>query len=164
MAAAAAPAAGTAVPGLPGPGELIPAAADPGHAAGGRPRFGAQAVKTDPVVMPTATQRGSDSGDVETRATDRGQESDAVLAESLPIDLAALNRALDHSLGQLDAIGDTVAGLLTSDGAWPWLAAAVVVSTASVVAVAWRRRDRFGPLAVDEGTFSPWFLDSNPDA
>jgi hypothetical protein len=141
----------------------MPAAADPGRAAGSRPRFAAQTVKTDLAVMQMATQRENDSGDVETRATEGGQESDAVLAESLPIDLAALDRALDHCLGQLDAVGDTLADLLKSDGAWPWLAAAVVASTAGAVALAWRRRDRFGPLAVGEGTFSPGFLDSNSD-
>jgi hypothetical protein len=85
-----------------------------------------------------------------------------VLAESLPIDLTALDRAIDQCLGQIDAMGDTLAELLGSDGAWPWLAGAVVASAAGAVAHWWGRRSRYRALTLanGEGTLSSWFLES----
>jgi hypothetical protein len=85
-----------------------------------------------------------------------------VLAESLPIDLTALDRAIDQCLGQIDAMGDTLSELLGSDGAWPWLAGAVVASAAGAMAHWWGQRSRYRPFAMvnGEGTLSSWFLES----
>jgi hypothetical protein len=87
------------------------------------------------------------------------QEAD-VLAESLPFDPAALDRAIEHCLDQIDAF-EALADLLRSDGPWPWLAGAVVASAAGVVAHRRARRPRSEPITLvdDEGTISPWLLE-----
>jgi hypothetical protein len=89
------------------------------------------------------------------------QETD-VLAESLPFDPAALDRAIAQYLDQIDALGDALADLLRSDGAWPWLAGTVVASAAGAVAHRWARRPRSEPVTLvdGEGTISSWFLES----
>ncbi len=89
------------------------------------------------------------------------QETD-VLAESLPFDPVVLDRAIEHFLDQIDASGNTLADLLRSDGAWPWLAGAVAASAAGAVAYRWARRPRSEPVALvdGEGTISSWFLES----
>ena len=89
------------------------------------------------------------------------QETD-VLAESLPFDPVVLDRAIEHYLDQIDALGNTLADLLGSDGAWPWLAGAVAASAAGAVAYRWARRPRSEPIALvdGEGTISSWFLES----
>jgi hypothetical protein len=92
------------------------------------------------------------------------QETD-VLAESLPFDPVVLDRAIEQYLDQIDALGNTLADLLRSDGAWPWLAGAVAASAAGAVAYRWARRPRSEPVALvdGEGTISPWFLESTSE-
>jgi hypothetical protein len=85
-----------------------------------------------------------------------------MLAESLPIDLGALDRAIEQCLGRVDAMGDTLAELLGNEGAWPWVAGAVAVTVAGAAAHSWVRRSRVIPLALadGEGQISSWFLES----
>ena len=89
--------------------------------------------------------------------------SEEILADILPMDFMALDRALEHCLNQMDAMGDTVGDLLSSDGAWPWLAGAVVATTAGVMAHWWRKKTRHESigLAGGEGTISSWLFDSS---
>ena len=93
--------------------------------------------------------------------TDSSQETD-VLAESLPFDPVVLDRAIEHYLNQIDALGNTLADLLRSDGAWPWLAGAVAASAAGAVAYQRARKHQSEPIALvdGEGTISSWFLES----
>jgi hypothetical protein len=106
--------------------------------------------------------RGSDLDHHRDLGISSPQGVEGVLAQSLPIDLTALDRAIDQCLGQIDAMGDSLAELLRSDGAWPWLAGAVVASAAGAMAYWWGRRSRYRPLTLvhGEGMLSSWFLES----
>jgi hypothetical protein len=104
---------------------------------------------------------GSDPRDPADSGIDSPPRTDGLLAESLPIDLTALDRAIAHCLDQIDAMGDTLTDLLGSEGAWPWLAGALVVTAAGAAAHSWVRRSRFDPLAPanGEGATTSWFLE-----
>jgi hypothetical protein len=88
-----------------------------------------------------------------------------MLAETLPIDLRALDRAIEQCLGRVDAMGDTLVELLGNEGAWPWVAGAVAVTVAGAAAHSWVRRSRVVPLTLvdGEGPIASWFLESNSD-
>jgi hypothetical protein len=107
----------------------------------------------------------SDSGGVPTEPGHPGSESPrsplAALADSLPVDVNALHQAFDHCFEHIDAMGNDLADLLGSDGAWPWLAGVLAVTTASAAAGYWQRRSRFDPIATAgaEGMGSPWFFE-----
>jgi hypothetical protein len=108
---------------------------------------------------------GSDPSDLASPGISSPQNFNDVLAESLPIDLRALDRAIEQCLGRIDAMGDTLVELLGNEGAWPWVAGAVVVTVAGAAAHSWVRRYRVDPLALanGEGPISPWFLESISD-
>jgi hypothetical protein len=86
----------------------------------------------------------------------------ALLTESLPIDLQALHRAVDRSLGQLASTGDTLADFLEGDGVLPWLAGAAAISAAGAAAHYWQGRSRLRPPALPDGeaAFSSWSPES----
>ena len=86
----------------------------------------------------------------------------ALLAESLPIDLAALHQAVDRSLGQLASTGDTLADLLEGDGALHWLAGVAAIAAAGAAAHYWQGRSRLRTLALlrGEAAFSSWTPES----
>jgi hypothetical protein len=105
---------------------------------------------------------GSDPSDPAISGVNSLPRTDGLLAESLSIDLTALDRAIEHCLDQLDAVGDTLTDLLGSEGVWPWLVGALAVTAAGAAAHSWVRRSRFDPLALanGEGATTSWFLES----
>jgi hypothetical protein len=127
-----------------------------------RQHNGGQGENTGAVRVAGVALLGSDLDHHWDRGTSSLQGVEGMPAESLPIDLTALDRAIDQCLGQLDAMGDSLAELLGSDGSWPWLAGAVAASAAGAMAHWWGRRSRYRPLALvdGEGTLSSWFLES----
>jgi hypothetical protein len=90
------------------------------------------------------------------------QAAEDLLAESLPIDLKALDQAIEHYLGQIDALGDHLAELLVSDGMWVGLGGVMAAVATGAVVYEWQRRSRSCPFSlVDGGGMSPqWFLES----
>jgi hypothetical protein len=126
------------------------------------PRNGGQGENDNPVTVEGVSLRGGDNGVHGDPGAESPQGVEGILAETLPIDLTALDRAIDQCLGRIDAMGDTLGDLLGADGAWPWLAGAVVASATGAMAHWWGRRARFRPFAVvnGEGTLSSWFLES----
>ena len=148
--------------GLPAAGGLRAGLANADERPESRPHNAGQGGNLNPaVVMQGARRGGSPEASAETPAPAE-QDTLGRLSESLPIDLAALDRAFEHCLGQIDAMGETLADLLDSDGAWPWLMAGVVATTAGTVAFLRSRKDRFDPLALatGDGTTSSWFLET----
>jgi hypothetical protein len=117
-------------------------------------------------VIEPPSLTGSDPNDLANPGINDPPRADGVLAESLPIDLAALDQAIEHCLGRIDAVGERLSELLASEGVWPWLAGTVIVAAAGAVAQSWVRRSRFDPLARAGGerSMSTWFLDSLSDA
>jgi hypothetical protein len=162
----------SALVGGPNPGGVLASAPNRGSTqVGSRNRDGApltrqcnggQGENTGRVRVAGVALRASDLDHHRNLGTSSPQGVEGVLAQSLPIDLTALDRAIDQCLGQIDAMGDSLAELLTSDGAWPWLAGAVVASAAGAMAHWWGRRSRYRPLTLvdGEGMLSSWFLDS----
>ena len=112
--------------------------------------------------VPFVSQHGGDHGSHGNPGDDSPQEADDLLAEWLPIDLKALDRAIEHYLGQIDAMGDTLADLLGSDRVWIGLAGAMIASATGAMAYRWERRSRSSPVSLvnGEGTITPWFLES----
>ena len=148
--------------GLPGPRAIHASLTEPDESPESRPHYAGQGVNLNPsVVLPGARKGGSPGGSAETPAPAE-QDVFGRLAESLPIDLTALDRAFEHCLGQIDAMGETLADLMESDGAWPWLMAGVVATTAGTVAFIRSRKNGSDPLALTtgDGTTSSWFLES----
>ena len=92
-------------------------------------------------------------------AGDSPRESDQ-LAESLPLDLAKLDQAIQHYLDQIDGVSDILADLMAGDGPHPWLMGAAVTCVAVVVARRYARRRRSEPvltLCGEEGP-SSWII------
>ena len=96
--------------------------------------------------------------------TGSSQETDA-LAESLPFDPVVLDRAIEHYLNQIDSLGNTLADLLKSDGAWLWLAGTAAASAAAAVVYRRARRSRSELAALVDGeeAISSWFLESTSE-
>ena len=111
--------------------------------------------------MPLASPHANEQHHQDNPLDNAPQATAGVLADLLPIDLIALDRAIEHCLDQMDAMGETLTDLLASDGPWPWLAGAAVASAAGAVASWWGRRSRFNPVTLvnGEGTISS-FLES----
>ena len=95
----------------------------------------------------------ADSEDDSPRETDQ-------LVESLPLDLAKLDRAIQHYLDQIDGVGGILADLLAGDGPQPWLIGATVTCAAAVIARRCARRRRSEPIlaAGGEGLSSSWLI------
>ncbi len=74
-------------------------------------------------------------------------EAVASLVDSLPVDLNGLDTALDHCLGRIDAMSQSLTEMLMSDGTWPWLAGAVVGSAAGALAGFLGRKERLDPFS-----------------
>lgn len=92
-------------------------------------------------------------------AGDSPRESDQ-LAESLPLDLAKLDRAIQLYLDQIDGVSGILADLMAGDGPHPWLMGAAVTCVAVVVARRYARRRRSEPvltLCGEEGP-SSWII------
>jgi hypothetical protein len=108
---------------------------------------------------------GRDPSELAGEGMNTPPQAEGLLAESLPIDLVALDRAIEQCLGRIDAMGRTLTDLLDSEGAWPWLVGAVVVTAAGAAAHSWVRRSRLDPLALANGggSMSSWFLESISD-
>jgi len=81
-------------------------------------------------VVVLASQHLGDQGNL---VDAYAQAVEDLLAESLPIDLKALDQAIEHYLGRMDALGDTLTDLLVSDGMRVGLGGAAVFGR-------WRRR------------------------
>jgi len=141
------------------PGHATSATPDAGERPGGRVRNAGQGDGTDSAQWPSTSEEGHTPAEQEDPAHGDPRAAVALLAEMLPIDLSALERALDHCLGQIDAMGETLEDLRASDGVWPWLAGAVVASTAGAMACHWQQRTRYRSLSLStgEGAGYPWF-------
>lgn len=129
-----------------------------GETQGSRPRLSGQALEeNEAAVTLVGTAVASEGPTVASES--RIAEVVAGIVDSLPVDLNGLDTALDHCLGRIDAMGDSLAEILASDGAWPWLAGAVVGSAAGAVAGFWGRKNRLEPFspAIGDGMPSPWF-------
>ena len=130
-------------------------------APGNRQHHVGQGGNDSPGSLPLASPHANDPRHQDNPVNNAPQATAGLLAELLPIDLIALDRAIEHCLDQMDAMGDTLTDLLASDGPWPWLAGAAVASAAGSVASWWGRRSRFNPVTLvnGEGTISS-FLES----
>jgi hypothetical protein len=118
---------------------------------------------SDPAGMAATAHQGDDLAlfdDGHDRSVARGM-IEGLLAESLPIDLAVLDRAIADCLGEIDTIGENLADLLGSEGVWPWVAGTLAVTAAGALLRRWERRSRFHPMAIatGEGPPSSWFLE-----
>jgi hypothetical protein len=143
-------------------GGALASGTDQGGAPRGHQRNGGQGENSNPLRVAGTMPHGGDQGIHNVLGSNSQQGVEGVLAETLPIDLTALDRAIDHCLGQIDDMGETLGDLLGADGAMPWLAGAVIASAAGAAAHWWGRRARYRPLTVvnGEGTISSWFLES----
>jgi hypothetical protein len=151
---------GTIPPGAsdenPGPGDAraVPVSRDVTPSGPSRSR--GQGVDVDPVGARPASPHDLD------RVIDPALGIEGILANTLPIDLTALDRAIEHCLNGLDATDNASSELLGSDGAWPWLTLALVAATAFLVAEKWRQKTQYRPVALagDEGTTTSWLFES----
>lgn len=85
------------------------------------------------------------------------------LAELLPINLAAVDRAIQHYLESVDELGGVLTDLLAGDGATPWLMGVVVLS-GCLLARRVSRSTKHEPLlsgADGSVSFWQWDLTSN---
>jgi hypothetical protein len=126
-----------------------------------RVRNGGQGGSVDSSESPLSSEPENSRAEAGEAAVSAPRAAVALLAEALPIDLSALDRALDHYLGQIDAMGETLEDLLASDGLWPWLAGAVITSTAGALACFWQQKTRYRPFSLSngDGAGSGWFPD-----
>jgi hypothetical protein len=81
------------------------------------------------------------------------------LAELLPINLAAVDRAIQHYLESVDGLGGVLSDLLTSDGASPWLMGIVVVSGCLLARRVSRDTKHEPLLSSADGSVSFWQWD-----
>jgi hypothetical protein len=91
---------------------------------------------------PPATLAGAWIERARVEANDSLQNAASWLAESLPLDLIALDEALRRCLCRLDSTESMLADLVENDGVWPWLTVAAVASSATALAASWRKRNR----------------------
>jgi len=90
------------------------------------------------------------------------QAVEDLLAESLPIDLKALDQAIERYLSQIGNLGDSLAGLLVNDEVLVGLGGAMAALAAGAVVFEWQRRSRSHPVSLvdGEGMIPQWFLES----
>jgi hypothetical protein len=84
-----------------------------------------------------------------------------LLAESLPLDAASMEQALEHYLDEVDGLGGILTDLLTSERLRPWLHGAALVTVGSVLAQRLRRKAKSDThdCAGRYEPESPWPLD-----
>ncbi len=126
-------------------------------AQGNRPRHSGQSIaEQEPAVKIGGSAVPSEDPTNSTESRITGVV--ASLVESLPVDLNELDTTLDHCLGRIDAMSESLTEMLMIDGAWPWLAGAFVGSAAGAVAGFLSRKDRLDPFSpAIEGMPSPLF-------
>jgi hypothetical protein len=119
-----------------------------------RPNQGGAPADAPPQVEPGAP--GSSAGEgSQDEAGVAGPTGVEPLAESLPLDLAAIDRALVQFLDEVEEAGGAAADLLFGDGIGPWLIGAAFATTACVLARRSSRKARPDPALVFDGEAVP---------
>jgi len=130
-----------------------------GDASAAERRQAGQGVPEPETFALPATSPGRDIEPVEVQAENSLQNAVSWLADSLPLDLNALDEALGRCLNQLGSAENTLSEFVENDGVWPWLTVAAIAATASVAAASWHQRSRAHPssLILGDGTaFAPY--------
>jgi len=83
------------------------------------------------------------------------------LAEALPINVGAIDQAIQDYLGRFEELGGAVSDLLTGEGVTPWLMGAAIASAGFLAARRMSQKARPEPLlfAGGEASISSWLLD-----